>query len=379
MNNFFDYITWRGDLSFNQSAFNDVDAGILSRLVYEPFDNFVSSDFKTSARVGDVCEQILGLEELSSKVIYLKLDSELMNLVKNSKRFGDIRITGFVNEVDEETECQFAACVFDLGKNNYFLAYRGTDKNLVGWKEDLNMGVCFPVPAQLRAVEYYEQAASSLPEGKYIIGGHSKGGNLAIYSAAFSNSQCQNMVSRIYNFDGPGFNDDVMQMLEYQAVEPKVITYVPQFSVVGMILEHSEDYSVVKSNNPGILQHEILSWGVNHSSFTTLKHVTKGSKFVDNTLKNWLAGLNEQDRSDFIEAVYDILSSGGNSSVAEDLITPESVMGMFKSFTTMDSKLRNKMMKVFLKLGKSAGSTMYETSSNTVNDRLKKISRRRKS
>ncbi|MCQ2531429.1 MAG: DUF2974 domain-containing protein [Saccharofermentans sp.] len=356
MNTFFEYIEWRGDLSFDVVPFNEVDAAILARLIYMPFDICVSSDFDKSSLVSDACEEMLNTRYMEEQLLSRDIDLKFIKAIRDSRRFGGLYLTGFVSRLNIDAEYQFAAGVFDLGKNNYYLCYRGTDKNLVGWKEDLNMGVVFPVPAQHMALEYFENAAISLPEGEYIIGGHSKGGNLAVYAAAFSNIQCQSMVKEIYNFDGPGFNEDVMEMLEYQSVKLKINTFVPQFSVVGMILDRIEDYSVVCSDNVGILQHELYSWGVGRDSFILKEKVDSGSRFIDHTLKDWLSKLDTNERSEFVDTLFDVLTAG-DATVAEDLLNGKNVAQMFKVYAKMDAKTRKSFNSVLVSLAMSAGST----------------------
>ncbi|MCQ2528785.1 MAG: DUF2974 domain-containing protein [Saccharofermentans sp.] len=353
MDTFFEYLKWRGDLSFSKVAFNDVDAAIFARLSYMPFDGIVSSEYEFM-NLREACNKAIVRSDFNYHAVNPKKDKEFLELIKKSKRFSELQITNFVYEVDEALEKQFGACIFKIVDGKYYLAYRGTDKVLIGWKEDLNMGVEFPVPAQTRALEYFEEAVNNLPEGEYIIGGHSKGGNLSVYSAAFCNSQCQDMIKMVYNFDGPGFSDEVVNRLEFKAVADKIHTFVPEFSVVGMLLEHAEDYTVVKSNEIGILQHEMYSWVVKPTSFSCKKTVKKTSLIIDGTMKEWLSRMNMEERAEFIDILYALLT-GGQAHHLYDFKSFESYLGMFKVYRKMDFTTQIRFITFIIRLVKSAG------------------------
>ena len=360
MNTIIEYLEWRGDLSLEASPFNDVDAAILARFAYEPFDGIVDSSFRKSITVDKVCNAMLNIPDLDKKVLYPKEDIRLIQMMAVSERFKHMRMSGFINDIDLERQTQFSAVVFELDKEaNYFVAYRGTDSTIIGWKEDLNMGFEFPVPGQIAALEYFEAARVGLKEGTFIVGGHSKGGNLSIYACAFASSNCQDSILAIYNFDGPGFTEDIMQRLEFAAIENKIRTYVPQFSVIGMILEHTEDYSVVSSNGVGIMQHELLTWEVTKDSFVCLDKVDKGSRFIDHTLKDWLAGLSMDERMQFVDTVYKLMTSGDKKNVNQ---FTENKLGsanaLMKTYAGLDDKTKKVLRDTFFKLVKSAGNTI---------------------
>lgn len=371
MNTIFDYLEWRGDLPVSDVPFNEVDAAILARFAYEPLDGIASSDFRRSVTIGECCHVLMNDPALDVKVLMPELDRRFISLMYESKRFGDMRVSGFVNEIDIERQTQFAAMVFELDdEGDYYLAFRGTDNTIIGWKEDFNMGFEFPVPAQHMAVEYYENAAGKLKEGTFYIGGHSKGGNLSVYTAAFCNASCQRMIKNVYNFDGPGFNENIMNRLEFAAVEKKILTFVPQFSVVGMILEHLEDYSVVPSNAGGINQHELLTWGVYRDGFTKLESVDRGSRFVDNTLKDWLKDLDRDSREQFVDTLYKIMT-GGDQVMLSDFknMKAENINAIIRTYGELDDKTKSGVKMTLKKLAKSAGERLMAKASRISDKR----------
>lgn len=362
MNTIFEYLEWRGDLPIDKVPFNDVDAAILARFSYEPFDGIVPASFRQGVSVMQACHEMLNLPDLENKVLVPKDDIRLIQLMSKSARFNKMKMSGFINDIDIERQTQFAAVVFELdGEGNYYVAYRGTDDTLIGWKEDLNMGFEFPVPGQVAALDYFESARMGLKEGTFIVGGHSKGGNLSIYASAFATCNCQDSILAIYNFDGPGFTEDLMLREQYLAIESKIHTYVPQFSVVGMILEHMEQYSVVSSSGVGIMQHELLTWEVNKDGFVCLDTVDKESRFIDHTLKDWIGSLSMEERSQFVDTVYRLLTSGDKKSVTQ---FGENKIGtanaLLKTYSSLDDKTKRALRETFFKLVKSAGNTFTQ-------------------
>lgn len=352
----FEYLDWRGDLSFEKSPFNDIDAAILARFSYAPLDGIVPKAYRRTVTLEKACLQMLNLPDLTKKTMFPDDDVKFIQKMFSSERFKHIRLSGFVNETDLELQTQFSAVIYSLGEANYYVAFRGTDSTVIAWKEDFNMGFEFPVPAQRRALEYFEEATSRLKEGTFIIGGHSKGGNLSIYSAAFCDSRCQDQILAVYNFDGPGFMEDLMERLEFKNIEAKIKTFVPQFSIVGMILEHMEEYSVVKSTRQGIAQHELFSWELGKDSFVTLDTVDKGSKLFDNTLKTWLSKLSKEEREVFVDTLYQILT-GGESTTFGDISDNkfESVRTVIKNYSNVSDDVKKAINEAMKLLIKSAG------------------------
>lgn len=206
MADIFDYISWRGDLTFEQDGFNELDALVLSRLSYLPFDGAVSSCLFDEITLEQAAMRVFATDDYEKNILW-KGDVDLLKATAESKRFGKILVSGYVNEVESDVSMQFSAITFEFLKKNYFISYRGTDFSLVGWQEDFNMFFTFPLPSQKKALDYFEKAVRML-NGKFILGGHSKGGNLAVYAGAFTDENSRNHIDYIYNFDGPGFSLD---------------------------------------------------------------------------------------------------------------------------------------------------------------------------
>ena len=208
MANVCDYIKWRGDINFEQSKFNEIDNLILSRFSYFPFDKIIEEN------------EIVTIKELSKRFqkqdvtklpILWKDDVDLFPLIGESKRFGELLATKYINKIDPEQEKQFAAITVLMPDDTIFISYRGTDNTIVGWKEDLNMSFKSHIASQLSAKKYLEMIAKEYSDKKIRIGGHSKGGNIAVYAATFVSQEIKDRIINVYNNDGPGFCDDVIE------------------------------------------------------------------------------------------------------------------------------------------------------------------------
>ncbi len=317
MPNLFDYLAWRGDLSLEQSPFQDVDNLILCSLAYAPLET-LAEDGVTLRQAAERHLQRGGTwpEERRNALEFQENALRLLGLLAESRRFGGMKLYGCVNCVDTDAEEQFSALTIDTGDGARFVAYRGTDSTLVGWKEDFNMSYQTSVPAQRSALEYLRDAGRSWP-GLLRLGGHSKGGNLAVYAAALCPPSLQRRLAAVYNNDGPGFCAGALDPSGYEAVRDRIRTFVPQSSVVGMLLDHEETYTVVRSRQMGIFQHDPFSWQILGPDFIRLETVTDSSRFVSLTLKQWVASMDRDHREAFVDTLFDVLEATGAATTGE--------------------------------------------------------------
>ncbi|GHV07934.1 hypothetical protein FACS189485_18860 [Spirochaetia bacterium] len=377
MSNIFDYIVWRGDLSFSQAPFNPVDNIILTHLSYLPFDNIVPSpDKKNTITIAEAAERIAAVlkhkPEAFGDALICKEDPALLAALGACERYKHLKLAGFVNHIDFKQEKQFSALTIMTGDRSSLIAYRGTDNTLVGWKEDFNMSFSTAVPAQLEAVPYLEKMARRI-RGNLRLGGHSKGGNLAVYAAAFCDKKFQRRISAIYSNDAPGFNQEVIASQGYRAIKKRIHAFIPQSSIIGMLFEHDDDYTVVKSTQTGIMQHDVYSWEVSHNDVIRLDTVTQGSHFIDRTLKEWIGGMDREQRQRFTDALYDILSSTEAKSL------PDLTMRWFKNaglmiqtYKDIDESTRDIISQTVSALFKSARNNIYTLLPEPQNRKEKK-------
>lgn len=316
----FDYLRWRGDLTFAQDAFNEVDNLILCIIAYLNFRRFPelrSRDADKAVLMSDIVPRMTAEDEQQglSPNNYIPL----MKLAAESCRFAPVRLFGYETVRDETREMQLDALSFLLPDGTLFCAFMGTDRSLVGWKENLNLSYMDAVPAQIGAVEYVKDMAWRCPERPVRIGGHSKGGNLAAYAAIHIPEALQARMLDAYNNDGPGFRRDVTDTAEYRRIAAKLHTYIPAASIVGVLLEHTEDYTVVASSSRAIMQHEPLTWGVLGSRFIRQEARSEFGKASDDVVREWLASLSPQEREEFSNALFDMFTQGGTVQSLEDV------------------------------------------------------------
>ncbi len=351
----FDYLNWRGDIPFHVAAFNEVDGMILSRFSYFPFE-IVGGNVKMS--IGEASEKMLAADDLDPKLV-MKDDRKLIEALVNSSRFSELIFFGYENKIDKETETQFSAVTINVLPGLYYIAFRGTDNTFVGWKENFNMSFTLPVPAQKLAVEYIERMARRL-RGMFICGGHSKGGNLAVYGASFCRKSVQKRIVAVENFDGPGFDERVLSQPGYVAIRERVTTYVPKSSVVGMLLSHEEEYMIVDSSHSGLLQHDTYSWLVERDHFKYLQKVTDTSRFLDLTLKEWISSISHEKRELFIDALYDVISETKVhtlSEFSENWLS--NTLTVARSIRKLDDDTKKLLHEVLFAFAKGAGKIIY--------------------
>lgn len=307
MGHILDYIDWRGDLTFGQSPFNLVDNLVLSCLGYVVLDGLVSGfDCPYSISVAETAELFVQLPKPVKNLRDPK-DETLLVAIGHSNRFGALQLMYYEEQLDREAEKQFAAITIALGNGSHYVAYRGTDFSVTGWKEDFNMTFRSGVPAQLEAVRYLRQVAERTT-GPLYVGGHSKGGNLAAFAASFVEPEIQERIVAVYNNDGPGFLEDVFESAGYRAICQKIRTFIPQTSLFGMMLEHAEQFTIVQSSRLFLMQHDPYSWVVQGPDFVYVEQVTANSRFLDHTIRGWLASLPAEQREQFVDAIYEMIA-----------------------------------------------------------------------
>lgn len=353
MANVFDYLKWRGDLTFAQDPPNAVDALIFSGLSYVRYGGQVEADPGRPVPLTDAAETFFALEDCESRV-RVKNDMELLRAAAETVRFGQTRIVMYRDSLIPEQETQFAAMTFLLDDGTAFLAFRGTDHTLVGWKEDFNMTFQQTIPAQRLALQYTRDVALERSE-PLRLGGHSKGGNLAVFAAARSSPMIQGRIVEVYNNDGPGFTKYLMGDPGYLAMVPRIKTYIPQSSVIGMLLEHEEPYTVIHSKSVGLLQHDLYSWEVLGRAFLRVQEVTESSLFLDSTIKTWFAEMNNQERNQLVDVMFTLLGTGGVES-AIDIFHPRNIKTYVKTLSS-DENMRRVLSTEFQSLLEAAKRT----------------------
>ena len=296
-----------------------------------------------------------------------------------SPRFRNMTLNGYTALLDDAVEQQFAALTIDLGNGSIYISFRGTDDTIVGWKEDLNMGFLEEIPSQKQSVAYVARMARQYPDKTIRIGGHSKGGNLAVYSAVKSDGAIQERIVAVHNNDGPGFAWDISETAGHKRIASRIHTVLPQTSVVGMLMEHEKHYQVVHSTYDGLYQHDGFSWQVLGTQFVHLDDVSREGKLVDEALSAWADSLNTQQREALADALYSVFTASGAKTLSDlNEEKLKSAAAMLKTYKNLDRETRRMVteaLMLFFRLStKSFVLDTQEESSREIENIRRKIS-----
>lgn len=338
---------------------------ILSNLSYLKLDGSVPHEINDSKiTLLDLANKFMASKLPPSEYVnyyFPEKIAELLIRAAKTARFQNINLFGYVNRVDHQISNQFSAVIFSIACDEYFIAFRGTDNTIAGWKENLRMSFIDEVLAQKQAASYVNCIISNL-KGRFYLGGHSKGGNLAVYAATHIKSEIRDKVLNIYNNDGPGFHKSIIESEGYQSVADKVNTIIPKSSVVGMLLEHGENFKVIDSSGYGILQHDAFLWEVKGPNFVYNGELSKNCRDFDNTIRLWLDNLSIEQREHFIDALFEIIQVTGAQTFNE--LSKEKLKvidGMINKYRSMDSETQLLLKKTIVTL-LNEGQKVYSKS-----------------
>ena len=348
MPNLLDYLDWRGDLTLAQSPFNEVDNLILSELSFVSFRGAVpppGGGEGVELRTAAERHFTHAPENADAGVLIPVAIPELLRKMAASRRFSSMRLNCFADE--RSPDKQFAALTVETGDQAVYLSFRGTDDTLAGWKEDFALACVPEIPAQRRAVEYAKEVAKQYPRRRLRLGGHSKGGNLAVYAAVHCPQRVRRRIDAVWSNDGPGFHGSLLDLPGRQGLEGCIHTIVPKSSVVGMLLEHEENYDVVDSDQLGLLQHDGFSWQVQGDHFLHLREVTRQAQLSDRELRQWVREIPLEQRERFTEALFAVLSASGAETLT-DLKTErfKAAGAMVRAMTELDKETRDGLLRL---------------------------------
>ena len=350
MANFFDYIDWR-DIDISKVEFNEVDSAILSRFAYFPLEFLGLENEKMTI---EECYKKFKQSEKKGHAVMLR-DLKFFPVLANSQRFGKLVLSNFVRDIDIECEKQFSAIVVELPDDTICVCYEGTDNTIIGWKEDFNMSFMSQVPAQVESVKYLNKIAEIYKDKKIRILGHSKGGNLAVYSATFCNKEILDRIIEIYNFDGPGFHKEVINSEKFKNIKSKMKRYIPQDSVIGRLLNYDGTTIALKSSETGIMQHDSYSWQLIGDHFIEDK-TTTSSEYIDTTLTDWLNKETQEQREKFVNILFDIINTTGATTLAEmsskKLETAQVLLKSYSNIDKKDKELLSKSLSILFQVAK---------------------------
>ncbi len=376
-----DYLQWRGDLKFSKDPLNDIDVLIFALLSYLPFKDIVpgigaNNGISLKNAASQYSARFASSDENGSKVNITALSAfnisaeELLKNAAGCPRFEDIQLSNYDENTDFVVGRQFTALTFTIQdfERTKIVAFRGTDNSVVGWKEDFDLAYMEKIPAHDSACQYIKRTMGIF-SGRFLVCGHSKGGNLAIYAGSHLNPVQQLKLKKIVNFDGPGFDFSIVQRDPFSQNEHKVVNYLPEDSMVGMLLEPVGKRVIVSSSDRFINQHNAFNWDVDRSSFMD-GELSGSAKFMEQTLKTWLTDISISDRETFLEALFDVLGASEGKFITTD---PQESFKEFKNIMVKYSKVDPKTKALLSQVFESLTSEATRSLSESIKEKLPRI------
>lgn len=381
MSGIIDYSLANAHKDFNALPFSKVDGLIFAQLAYLDYDTFVPEKqlFARGITFSKIAEQD-GFENLFPLERTARKNLLLFNSLAYSKRYGKVRINYHENVFDPLNAIQFSATTFLLPDGNACVSFRGTDSTITGWRENFDMLYNDTVPAQILSAKYLNKVAGKI-KGKITVVGHSKGGNLAIYAGVMCSEKTKEKIVEIQSFDSPGFTEDFIASENYLKIEGKIVKFVPEESMIGMLLNDTDTYRIVKSDGEGIHQHDPFLWIVEDNDFVTGKKIDTKAKFVTSTFKEWIGNFTPEQREVFVDGIFDIIQAT-NAQKAESFIDwSENLKSnnalIFETIKDLDPETRSFMLKFLGNIFPSAKDSLLVTPKKIIKSTLDKIKSKR--
>lgn len=347
--NIIDYVEYFGDYSFKERPFNEVDNIIFSCLAYVDFNGILPE----SRKILTIEEAYIIFKDTykprKKEMLAVKNANALFEKVSKSKRFKDIGLLNYKYMGDDVS--QFSAITFMLDKKNYYVAFEGTDSLLSGWEEDCKMAYHFPVEAQVLAKNYLDKNFT-MKKCNIIVGGHSKGGNLALVSSMYANYFVKKKIKSIYSNDGQGLRKAQIESKFYQKIESKYIHIIPNYSIVGLLLRHKDNYVVVKSSKKGFLAHDLLTWQVSYDHLEK-DLLSRSSKVFDEGFTKWLDNYDDEKRKLFVTEVFKIMKENGIKDLMEINLKKELILNIIKQSKEINPLVKEMTIELFKVIGKT--------------------------
>lgn len=379
-----DYALLNAHKDFDTLPYSKIDSLVFSELAYLSFDSIVPNSKSRSKGLlfSDIAESesyeaLFPLERTAER------NKKLLNAVAYSKRYGKVRVNYYEDIFDIEKDTQFCAITFILPNGDACIAFRGTDSTITGWKENFNMLFTSPVAAQSHSVIYVNTVAKKI-KGNIILTGHSKGGNLAIYSGSMCSPIVKNKIVEIQAFDSPGFTKEFIESKEHTETEKIIRKFMPEESLVGVLLNNREQYRIIKSEGSGIMQHDPFLWQIDieNNDFIDGEKLYMSSKFFDATFNDWVNSSTPEQREQFVEALFQIINAFNSENALSFVDLTDNIKSnssvAYETLKGLDPEMRSLVMQGIGDLFSSINKNVKSTPKKLWNDTLKKFKEKAK-
>lgn len=374
MDNIFSYLENYGSRPFEEFPFNEIDALIFSQLCYIDYSAIVCRfDDDVQITLSDAQHQFFRLhteEEIETEISIVSKAIELLRQCAQYTRYKNVILLKYANNVDDKIDKQFCAVTFYINQSLALIAFKGTDTSITGVKESAMLSYMFPVPAQIHAL-YYFQESGMLANRDLIICGHSKGGNLATFAGVSCSNSLKKRIIGIYEFDAPGFPEEMINRYDYIGMKDRIYSYIPQSSIIGCMLYHNSSRKIVESTNENIKQHQVSSWIIENNHFKFTDETDDKSKFVDKYLKQLTNQVGAENIEEVFETVFDFIENSGIKSY-DDLKAFDAIrfVKVLSSLKNINEKQRDLIEDTIKQAVKELSRMMYEEGRQSINKKF---------
>lgn len=363
MSNIIDYMDWRGDLTFSMAPLNEVDGLIFAQLSYVELDFIYEKDKTQKLTIEEIAKlyfERYSEEDIAGFTLLLQNCSKVLKKMAETERFKNLIVEDYVAEFDPEKNKQFGVINVKIKEGIYYIAFRGTDDSLAGWEEDFQACYMMPVASQVEAASYIQQFFKTY-SGKAYIGGHSKGGNLAVYATVMAGSKNKKRIKKVHNFDGPGFLQEFVEKSAYKKMAELVENYNPQASIVGMIMFRDDNVTIVASSEKGLMQHTGISWQVCGNHFVNAENFENMSLVFGNVNRSWINEISQEERAMLIEIVFKLLREGFDTVTGLKEGFFNTTTTILKSYSNLEKETRKNVKKIVGQVIKLSRESYSET------------------
>ena len=322
MQNIYSYVREMGHLPFSRFPFNEADNLVFTVFCYLDLDEVIPPPGRQPVSFMHAARRyfrIHGLPETSKDDGSNSSDAlqRLFLRMAKAPRYRKMMLSSYFDIFDPRKTEQLTVFCIHYSDQQIFIAYRGTSDSLMGWKEDFLLAATGRICSQEDALRYLLMTAHRYPNCRLDIGGHSKGGHLAVYAASCAPQAVQKQIDSVWCNDGPGFSSDFRGSAGYRRIAPKIHSYVPKASIASMLYPHSESYTVVDSCASGIVQHDAKTWIIRDGHLAVLPERTRQSLAAEKRIRSWLDMFSQEDLLHYVEILFDILYRTGAETFPE--------------------------------------------------------------
>lgn len=364
MANIINYIKKTGQHTFEEIPFNEVDNVVFASISYLNLEGIVENSKITIEEAGTKFFKKYNKKDFRNNIFSVQSAIKIFASAYQANRYKNLSLRNYVYECDETK--QFSAVFIDLSNRYTYVSFEGTDDLVSGWKEDAKMTYEFPIPSQKAAIKYINKYIPAFSRRKYIIGGHSKGGNLALVAGMYARPIIKSKIKNIYMNDAPGLKLEQISSSEYRSIKNRIERIIPNYCIIGLMLRHTYDYHVILSNKTGLLAHNIINWQVENQAFIKTE-LSSFSKKLDKVLTDWLDSYNDQERQELVEDLFEVLNRANITSLLE---LKSSTLPSISAILKESKKINPASKKEIRRFIKTLIAFFKEESSNYIHSKI---------